>query len=223
MSEIKYTRYAFRSCVGGFFQMPTTDARRLIPSHLQPIEVQHERSVLAITAFQFTDSEVGPYNEVVLAVIVPPMVEAGRPLPKAGFFPFMVGTSTEASRTHAIERWHLPHYMEDASIDFTESERLMVVNVKDGDRPVLDLEVTKHDFAPIRNLYNVFTIDGGGHYRANIYMDAPHSEHEEEGGLVTLHEHPMTNGLTLDEIDVYPFREEWYGEGVQTFEPLVTI
>ena len=33
-------------------------------------------------------------------------------------FPFMVGTSTEASRKHAMERWHLPHYMQDLDIEF---------------------------------------------------------------------------------------------------------
>ncbi len=30
----------------------------------------------------------------------------------------------------------------------------------------------------------------------------------------------MTEGLTIDEVNSYPFREEWYGKGLQTFEPM---
>jgi hypothetical protein len=225
MSEMDYTFYGFKNCVGGFFEMPTADARKLLPSHLEPLEMQHTRSILALTAFQFTESEVGVYEEVVLAVIVPPMVEAGKALPKAAFYPFMVGTSTEAAREHAIERWHLPHYMKDLESRFTESGGEMEVNVLDGSDPVLDLVVTQRDYVDTRNLYNAFTVEDGGdgRFKANIYMEAPHSEHEEEQGSLTLYEHAMTDGLTIDDINSYPFREQWYQAGLQTFEPLMTL
>jgi hypothetical protein len=205
--------------------MPTADARKLLPSHLEPLEMQHERSVLALTCFEFTESEVGHYFEIVLAVIVPPMVESGKPLPKAAFFPFCIGTSSEASRLHAIERWHLPHYMSDLDITMTESTDAMEVTVRDGDTPVLDFIVTKHEYAPTKNLYNAFTVEDGadGKFKANIYMEAPHSEHEEENGSLTLHEHPMTKGLTIDDVNTYPFREQWYQAGMQTFEPLLEL
>jgi hypothetical protein len=220
MTEMEYTYYRYRMCVGAYFEMPTADARRLIPEHLEPLEVQHERSILAVTAFDFVESMIGPYQEVVLAVVVPPMVEPGKPLPKAAFFPFMVGTSTEASRQHAIERWHLPHYMQDLDIDFEEQSGEMIVHVKDRDDPVLDLTVTDFDFEPTRNVYSCFTVDAKDRYKVNIYMQAPHTEHEEERGSVTLHEHAMTTGLSIDEINTYPFREEWYRTGMQTFELL---
>ena len=51
-------------------------------------------------------------------------------------------------------------------------------------------------------------------------MEALHSEHEEEGGSLTLYKHEMTAGLTIDDVNTYPFREQWYQEGLQTFEPL---
>lgn len=220
---MEYTYYGFRNCVGAFFEMPTSDARRILPAHLQPVELQHTRSIFAITAFEFTESMVGVYEEVVLAVIVPPKVEPGKPLPKAAFYPFIVGTSTEASRLHAIERWHLPHYMKDLEIAFTEVEGQMEVNVRDGDAPVLDLIVTDYSFEPAKNLYNSFMIEGEGRYKANIYMEAPHSEHEEERGSLTLHEHPMTSALTIADVNTWPFREQWYRAGLQTFEPLETL
>jgi len=217
---MEYTYYAYLMCVGAYFEMPTADARALLPDHLQPLEVQHERSILAITAFHFTESLVGAYHEVVLAVVVPPMVEPGKPLPKAAFFPFMVGTSTEASRQHAIDRWHLPHYMKDLDITFDGEEGEVTVEVRDAGAPVLDLTVTDFEFEPVRNVYSCFTVNDRGRYKVNIFMEAPHTEHEEERGALTLHEHPMTRGLTLDEINNYPFREEWYRSGMQTFEEL---
>lgn len=217
---MEYTYYAYRMCVGAYFEMPTADARRLVPAHLQPLEVQHERSILAITAFHFTESLVGAYHEVVLAVVVPPMVEPGKPLPKAAFFPFMVGTSTAASREHAIDRWHLPHYMKDLDIAFGGEEREMTVEVRDGGDPVLDLTVTDFDFEPVNNVYSCFTVNDTGRFKVNIFMEAPHTEHEEERGSLMLYEHPMTAGLTIDEINTYPFREEWYRSGMQTFEEL---
>ncbi len=218
-----YTYYGFRNCVGGFFEMATSDARKILPPHLQPLELQHMRSVFALTAFEFTDSEVGAYEEVVLAVLVPPMVEPGRPLPKAAFYPWAVGTSTAAARKHAMERWHLPHHMKDLEIKFTETDGQMVVNVRDEDQPVLDLTVTEYAFGPARYLYNAFTIEADDRFKANIYMEAPHSEHEEEKGSLTLYDHPMTAPLTVSEVHTWPFREEWYRAGLQTFEPLETI
>jgi len=220
MNEADYTYYAYRMCVGAYFEMPTADARALLPDHLQPLEVQHERSILAITAFHFTESLVGEYYEVVLAVVVPPIVEPGKPLPKAAFFPFMVGTTTEASREHAIERWHLPHYMKDLEINFEGDEGQVEVTVRDEGQPVLDLVVTDFEFEPSKNVYSCFTVDETDRYKVSIFMEAPHTEHEEERGSLTLYEHPMTAGLTIEDVEVYPFREEWYRSGMQSFERL---
>lgn len=217
------TRYGFENCVGAFFEMSTEDARSLLPSHLEPMEVMHGRSVLAVLAFQFTDSEVGAYDELVMSVITPPRVVPGEALPKAAFFPFMVATSTEASREHAIERWHLPHFMKDLDFDFEESEGTMKVTVRDGEAEVLEMTVTDHDFEPVVNPYHCFTVEGDERFKVNIFMDAPHSAHEEEEGELILHEHPMNAGLTLEDVSTYPFREEWYRAGVQTFEEMESI
>jgi hypothetical protein len=110
--------------------------------------------------------------------------------------------------------------MQNLDIEFDEQSGEMNVHVKDRGRPVLDLTVTDFDFEPTRNVYSCFTVDEKDRYKVNIYMQAPHTEHEEERGSVTLYEHPMTAGLSIDEINTYPFREEWYRTGMQTFELL---
>ena len=222
MSE-ENTYYGFDLCVGGYFEMQTSDARKLLPSHLEPMEVQHGRSILAITAFHFNESMVGEYDEIVLAVVVPPRVEPGKPLPKAAFFPFMVGTSTAESRAHAIERWRLPHYMKDIDVEFDQDGDEITVRVTDEGAPVLEMVVTDHERATAGNSYMCFTVDPDDRYKVNILMEAEHAEHEEETGSLTLHEHPMNAGLTIDEVNTYPFREEWYGKGLQTFDRMVNF
>ena len=223
MSDSENTFYGFDLCVGGYFEMPTSDARKLLPAHLEPLEVQHGRSILAITAFHFNESMVGEYDEIVLAVVVPPLVEPGKPLPKAAFFPFMVGTSTEASREHAIERWRLPHYMKDVDVDFEQDGDEITVRVSDDGQPVMEMVVTNHERATASNNYMCFTVDPEDRYKVNILMEADHAEHEEETGSLTLYEHPMNEGLTIDEVNTYPFREEWYGKGLQTFDRMVNF
>ena len=99
----------------------------------------------------------------------------------------------------------------------------MDVRVRDEDGPILDLMVTQHEYRPSKNMYNAFTVDGDARFKANIYMEGPHSEHEEENGSLTLYRHAMTEGLTIDDIATYPFREQWYQAGLQTFEPLESI
>ena len=166
--------------------------------HLQPLEVQHQRSILAVTAFQFTESMVGAYDEVVLSVIVHPMIDPSRPLPKAAFFPFQVGVTTASSRRHAIERWHLPHYMTDLQMEFVRTEEELAISVRDGSAPVLDVVVTHFPPEPARVLFNAFTMNDEERYRVNIFLDGPHGEHEEETGSLTLYPHAMTEPLTAN-------------------------
>ena len=99
----------------------------------------------------------------------------------------------------------------------------MEVRVRDDGEPVLDLIVTEYEAEPARNQYCVFTVGDGDSYKVNIYMEAPHSEHEEERGELTLYDHPFLAGLDPNDIETFPFREEWYRKGVQTFEELESL
>jgi hypothetical protein len=110
--------------------------------------------------------------------------------------------------------------MKDLDINFEGDDGKVTVTVRDEGQPVLDLIVTDFDFEPSKNVYSCFTVDNDDRYKVNIFMEAPHTEDEEERGSLTLYEHPMTAGLTIDDVEIYPFREEWYRSGMQTFERL---
>jgi hypothetical protein len=217
------TRYGYRDAISGFFEFPTENARRILPAHLEPIEVHHGTSVFALTCFDFDRSEVGEYGEVVMAVLVSPLVKPGQPFPKSAMYPYLVATTTKAARDHAIERWHLPHWMEDVDIAFDRAKDHLAVRVKADGAPVLDLTIYEHAFHPVSHLHQSFMKDGEANYLAQITMEGPHSEHEDEKGSVKLYDHPFNKALAIGDVYDVPFREQWMRNGQQTFQPLVQL
>jgi hypothetical protein len=217
------TRYGYRNAISGFFEFPTENARRILPRHLEPAELHHGSSIFSMTVFDFTESEVGTYGEVVMAVIVSPLVKPGERLPKSAFYPYLVGTTTRAARDHAIERWHLPHWMEDVDVAFEPAPGKLTARVGVGGEPVAALTIADHSWQGVSHLYQSFMKDDSGAYLANIVMQGSQSEHEEEAGLLTLHEHAFNASLSISDIYERPFRELWMRDGVQTFDPLVRL
>jgi hypothetical protein len=217
------TRYGYANAISGFFEFPTDNARRILPKHLEPAELHHGSSIFSMTAFDFDRSEVGSYGEVVMSVIVSPLVKPGEKLPKSAFYPYLVGTTTKAARDHAIERWHLPHWMEDVEMRFEPAGRSLTARVSVGGAPVADLTVGDYSWQSVSHLYQSFMKDDAGAYLAHITMQGEQSEHEEETGRLKLYDHPFNRDLVLSEIYEQPFRELWMRSGQQTFEPLKTL
>lgn len=216
--------YYFNHGISALFEMPTSDARKLLPRHLQPLEVQHERSVLSVTAFDFYKGDGGVYEELVLAILVPPLVKAGERLPKAALYPFIVGTSTELGRKEGIDRWKLPHLMRDIDVKFREGDGSLTAEVSADGEPILDLTVTSHDFEETSILYHSFVSDADGNFKSDLLMKGDgYCEHEFERGSLTVYAHEMTEGLTIDEIADVPFREQWMRKGIEIFHELEAV
>ncbi len=216
-------QYEFGHAIGGFFEFPTENARKLLPAHLHPVEPHHGQSVLSVMAFDFTGSSTGPYGELVLSVHVAPRIEPGRPMARAAFYPFLVGTTTKSSRESAIQLWHLPHFMHDINIDFTTTDHDITVAASHGGKPILDMRITDYEWETVEHHYQAFEHDASGSYMASMRMNARFSENEEERGSIQLYAHDFTAGLDIDGVNTTPFRELWMRDGLQTFQPLETL
>jgi hypothetical protein len=219
---VSLTRYGYRDAISGFFEFPTDNARRVLPKGMEPFELHHGTSIFSVTIFDFIESEVGAYGEVVYAVVVPPLVKDGR-MPNSAMFPWQVATTTKAAREHAIERWHLPHWMEDVEISFERSPGRVVASVRAESAPACELTVTEHSWKPVSHLYQSFQKDDNGLYLANIVFEGAKSEHEEESGKIVLHESAFNRDLVLSEVFDTPFREIWMRDGCQIFDPLLRL
>lgn len=213
----------FTTGVSSLFEMSTADARRILPDHLEPVEVRPQRSILNISAFHFRDSEVGPYAEILFSVVVPPLVGGWTRHPKAGFFPFMAATSSDASRELLQRDLRIPTYPGAIDARFVERPSDMRVQVWCEDAPVVDLSVTVHRWHDTTHLLHSYMMDGDRRLKADVRISGTYSMHEHESGRLNLFPHPLTSDLTVEEVSVSPFREHWLKEGTEIFSPLETL
>jgi hypothetical protein len=212
--------YPFSTGVSAFFEMATPKARTLLPSHLQPIEVRHERSILSVTAFLFEDSVVGPYTELMFSVIVPPMVAKWGEHAKGGFFPFLAATSSAEARRIKARRFHFPYSDQDIDAQFIETQdRLRVRAFGDGDA-IVDFSVTQDRWEDTSHILQGFMMNGEERLRATLQISSQYTMHENELGTMTLFPHKLTGDLLGDEVTPYPFREHWFKNGMEVFHSL---
>jgi hypothetical protein len=212
--------YRFHTGVSAFFEMATSDARAVLPPHLEPIEVRHERSVLSVNAFLFDDSVVGPYTEVMFAVIVPPLAAPWGQHAKAGLFPFLAATTSEEARRIKSERFHFPYHEQSIDAQFIETDARLRIRVFGAGAPILDLSVTPGAWETTTHLLQGFMMNGAERLRTILQISGDYTVHENEGGDMTLFPHPITADLLRQEVSPYPFREHWFKNGTEVFHKL---
>jgi hypothetical protein len=212
--------YRFQTGVSAFFEMATSDARAVLPAHLEPIEVRHQRSVLSVTAFLFDDSVVGPYTELMFSVIVPPEVAEWGMHAKAGFFPFLAAMSSAEARRIKSERFHFPYHDQTIDAQFIETDDRLRVRVFGEGAPIMDLSVTQGAWETTTHLLQGYMMNGDERLRTTLQISGDYTVHENEQGEMKLFSHPMTDPLLGQEVSGYPFREHWFKNGTEIFHKL---
>lgn len=212
--------YRFNTGVSAFFEMATVDARAVLPEHLEPIEVRHQRSVLSVTAFLFDDSVVGPYTEIMFSVIVPPMVAEWGQHAKAGFYPFIAATSSREARRIKSERFFFPYYDHDIDAQFIETDDRLRIRVFGEGTQIVDMSITPGAWETTTHLLQGFMMNGEQRLRTTLQISGDYTVHENESGRMTLFPHPMTADLLRNEVSSEPFREHWFKNGTEVFHKL---
>ena len=213
--------YHYPYMISASFEIPTEDARRLVPHGVEPIEPWHGASVLTVTLFEFDQSPVGPYQEVVLSLFVAPRLVKGDLFPHAAVAPIRLGSTHREARQHAIDLWHLPHFHEDIRIEFQRSD--------DGDRmtgrvfcprgeEILELSVMHSGvWRDVCQQYQSFQEDATGLYMSKIDWTGALSEHEEGTGSVHFRDHRFFEGFPVRlEVNAPPIREMWMRQGLES-------
>jgi hypothetical protein len=113
--------------------------------------------------------------------------------------------------------------MEDLSVELERVEGRVLARVSSGGRPALELCVHEHSWDPVSHLYQSFLVNDTTAYLARVHMDGLQSEHEDERGHLRLFDHPFCDPVSAAEVGEVPFREIWMRQGVQSFEPLVSL
>lgn len=215
------TRYGFRRALGAFFLADRAALSKRVPPGLVLVEPRPGHAVIAVTAFDFDDSEVGAYGEFVISALVAPFAPRARSLPHAATFPFLLATTTDASRSHAAERWYLPELPQCLDIAFESGRTTAAVHVRNGSAAVLDLEVSRTAPLACVRQYQCWSERNGSLHRVDLAIEGPLDEHEEERGRLLLHGSPLTAGIAACLADDVPLREQSMEAGEQRFESLI--
>lgn len=213
--------YHYPRMISASFEIPTEDARKLLPRGVEPLEPWHGASVLTVTLFEFDASPVGPYQEVVLSIFVAPRLIAGDVFPHAAVSPIRLGSTHLAARQHAIDLWHLPHFHEDIRIAFEPSE--------DGKRmtgrvycprgeEILELNVVQSGaWQNTLRQYQSFQEDETGLYMSKIDWSGFVNEHEEGIGSVHFRDHRFFHDFPVKLVaGGPPIREIWMQDGLES-------
>ncbi len=223
---MKLVEYHFPHMISASFEIPSDEARRLMPRGIEPVEAWHGSSVLTVTLFEFDRSPIGPYQEVVLSIFAVPRLIKGDLYPHAAVTPIRLGSTHHQARQHAIELWHLPHFMEDIRIDFTESADRTRMTGKvfcPRGEEILELNVSHQaGWHPVTHQYQSFQVDSTGLYMGKIDWIGKLSEHEEGTGSIRFRNHRFFEGLIEPGAfaDSPPMREMWMRDGVEAYYPI---
>jgi hypothetical protein len=148
--EFPVLYYDFRSTTCIF----TARIKRLksILPHPQfiPIQLWPGTGLFAITAFEYRDTSIGPYNEVALSVPLnfPPAAFLGRhsalSMMRKNIFPVYIHhlpVTTEIARDGGIHFYNYPKFL--AEIDFQDRQDFIEITLKEGDYLILKLLAKK--------------------------------------------------------------------------------
>lgn len=220
--------YHIANGINCLFEIPTGTARRYLPAGEEPVEVNHGVSLIGITLFDFSESPVGPYQELVVSLYVVPRLGVTEQHPHAAVHPIVVASSSQAARDHAIELWHLPHFMEDIGIEFNvwaDGQTITGRVFCHRWEPIVELTVRQTGvWKPMNQLFQSFQSDETGAYLGVFNMEGSLMEHEENTGSVRLHPlHRFFDRLDLSAMDTLPFREMWLKNGVERYRELVAL
>jgi hypothetical protein len=214
--------------INGLFQMPVDKVRSFLPKNIEPIETNHGVGLVGITMFHFSESPIGPYDELVISAYVVPRMGLTSRHQHAAVHPIVVASTYHEARQHAIDLWHLPHFMEDIYIRFEESDDRRVLKGTAfcyRDEPIVSLEISQSGtWRPVQQFYQSFQKDSSGSYVGVLDMTGELSEHEGGTGTLVLYpQHRLFEKIDLSELDPFPYREMWMKHGVENYHDLLSV
>ncbi|MCW5920768.1 MAG: hypothetical protein KIS77_00345 [Saprospiraceae bacterium] len=219
--------YHISNGINSIFGIPTEVARKYLPVGIEPVEANHGVSLLGVTMFDFSESPVGPYQELVMSLYVAPRLGIMEQHPHAAVYPLVVASSSCKARDHAIDLWHLPHFMEDISVEFSvspDNRTIRGIARCHRGQPIVELSTEQQGASSAAyQLYQSFQGDESGSYIGIMDMRGSLREHEAGTGDVCLHPHRFFERLDLSAMEIIPYREMWMQAGVESYHDLIAV
>ena len=148
--EFPVLYYNFRM-ISSTFTAKTKKLKKLLPhSNFKPIEILPGTGMLIITAFEYLDTAIGPYNEVAIAIpvrfppgFVFPGLSAISMMRKNRFSVYIhhLPVTTEIARMGGVHFYNYPKFL--SEITFEDQDQNLEVTLKEGDELILKMNAAK--------------------------------------------------------------------------------
>jgi hypothetical protein len=201
--------YRDAEAIMAFFPVPSTKAAELLPTkRFRLVEVFPGTSVLAVVAFEYRDTDVGPYNE--LGLCFPVLYNSRFPIPLVplllekwypglGFYIHHLPVTTEIAWRAGLEIWGYPKFV--AGITFEENATRRICRLEEAGKHILSLAIKKpdHQRQEKRNLIT-YSIREGEILKTVIPAQLKIGYTRLGGATLELGEHPVAQelrGLTI--------------------------
>ena len=133
--------------ITAIFTAKTSGLKKLLPhANFKPIEIWPGTGMLGITAFEYSDTSIGPYNEIAIAVPVKfppgfvfPGLSAIASMRKNFFSVYIhhLPVTTEIALRGGIHFWNYPKFL--AEITFQDRGQNLEVTLKEKDELILKM------------------------------------------------------------------------------------
>lgn len=209
---------------GLYFSADTRRVREIMPSRkMNPVTLPGGRAIIAIMAFNYVDTTIGPYGE--LAVAIPALYDRSS-LPGLGFLPALMQGSypgfgvlvqhlpvtTIEARDAGRGVWGYTKFI--ADMDFTITPEYQECRLSEGEGRILELRVMRRGFClSDRRPLVTFSVRNGALIRTVIpQKGVMRLSLDTRGSFVRFGEHPVAATITALGIAGRPFMACYYTE-----------
>ncbi len=199
----------------------TADEQRLrdaLPSpEMHPVTVGRGRGVVAVAAFNYVETTIGPYGELAVAV---PVVYGRRPLPLLpllreanckgfGMMVLQLPVTTQMARDAGRSVWGYPKFV--ADMDFLVTPERLKCELREGERLILRVEVRRGGILRRDNRPLVtYSVKDGNLVKTVIPQRAVYMTDIFPDGFVELGEHPVAESIAKLGLSSRPFASRVY-------------
>lgn len=221
-------RYRDAESMMAFFPLPTRHVRRLLRSpRMRPVEVVPGFAVAAFAAFEYRDTDIGPYNEFgicfpilyknpVSVPFLPVIFE--KSYPRLGFYIQHLPVTTEIACRAGRELYGYPKFVADIQFEMTEGER--ICHLHEGGKNILSLAVSRPEGRLRQEERRLVTYSILGERELKTVLETKMNiEHRRiRGATLTLGDHSIARDLKRFEIS-NKILESRYAEEMEAVLP----
>lgn len=209
---------------GLYFTASKKKVKEILPSdRMHPVTLPNGRAIVAILAWNYIETSIGPYGEIPVAI---PVLYNKKHLPFTGFIPGMLQgrypgfgvlvmhlpVTKIMARDAGRGQWGYTKFVADMHFDITPE--YMQCSMHEGDDHILDLEVMRRGFhrtdtAPLIT----FSVLKNKLIRTVIPMKGVmRMSFRTKGSSLTLGDHPVAQSIKKLDISEKPFLATYYTE-----------